>query len=190
MMRFNFLPWREENRHQKKTIFNRLASLHIILALSVVLVVWIVNEDKLNMQLERNALLNSEIKNLDIKIQEISNLNQEITVLQARQAAVEKLQTNRNQPVYLLSFLSEKVPNGIMLKSIKQGDQIVLSGFALSNARVSELLHNLSESPSQLGLGQPELIEIKSATYSVGKDSRKLFDFTVAVPNVVRKNPQ
>jgi Tfp pilus assembly protein PilN len=47
-----------------------------------------------------------------------------------------------------------------MLKSLKQGDQIVLSGFALSNARVSELLHNLSESPSQLVLGQPELIEI------------------------------
>jgi len=186
MMRFNFLPWREDRRHQKKAIFKRLAALHITLALSVVLVVWFVNEEKLNIQSERNALLNSEIKILDIKIQEVSALNQEINVLQARQAAVEKLQTNRNQSVYLLSFLVEKVPTGIMLKSLKQGDQIVLSGFALSNARVSELLHNLSESPSQLGLGQPELIEIKSATYSAGKDSRKLFDFTVAVPNLVR----
>jgi len=186
MMRFNFLPWREERRLQKKVTFNRLASLHIVLGLSVVLVVWIVNEDKLSMQSERNALLNSEIKILDIKIQEISNLNQEINALQARQAAVERLQTNRNQPVYLMSFLSEKVPNGIMLKSLKQGDQIILSGFALSNARVSELLRNLSESPSQLGLGPPELIEIKSATYSAGKDSRKLFDFTVAIPNLVR----
>ena len=119
MMRFNFLPWREERRLQKKATFNRLASLHIVLALSVVLVVWIVNEDKLSMQSERNALLNSEIKILDIKIQEISNLHQEIDALQARQTAVERLQTNRNQPVYLLSFLSEKVPNGIMLKSLK-----------------------------------------------------------------------
>ena len=186
MMRFNFLPWREERRHQKKSIFNRLVLLHIALALSVVLVVWIVNEEKLSIQSERNMQLNSEIKILDLKIQEISALNQEINSLQSRQAAVEKLQTNRNQPVYLLSFLVEKVPTGIMLKSIKQGDQILLSGFALSNTRVSELLHNLSESPSQLGLGQPELIEIKSATYSAGKDSRKLFDFTVVVPNAVR----
>ncbi len=186
MMRFNFLPWREDRRNEKKAIFKRLAALHITLALSVVLVVWFVNEEKLNIQSERNALLNSEIKMLDIKIQEVSTLNQEINALQARQSAVEKLQTNRNQPVYLLSFLVEKVPTGIMLKSIKQGDQILLSGFALSNARVSELLHNLSESPSSLGLGQPELIEIKSATYSAGKDSRKLFDFTVAVPNLVR----
>ncbi|MEY3789829.1 MAG: hypothetical protein RLZ09_665, partial [Pseudomonadota bacterium] len=119
MMRFNFLPWREERRHQKKAIFNRLVSLHIALALSVVLVVWFVNEEQLNVQSERNALLNSEIKILDIKIQEISSLNQEINALQARQAAVEKLQTNRNHPVYLLSFLAEKVPTGIMLKSIK-----------------------------------------------------------------------
>ena len=163
-MRFNFLPWREERRHQKKAIFKRLVFLNIVLALSVVLVVWFVNEEKLSIQSERNALLNAEIKILDIKIQEISGLNQEINALQARQAAVEKLQTNRNQPVYLLSFLVEKVPAGIMLKSLKQGDQIVLSGFALSNARVSELLHNLSDSPSELGLGQPELIEIKSIT--------------------------
>jgi type IV pilus assembly protein PilN len=186
MMRFNFLPWREERRHQKKAIFNRLVLLHIALALSVVLVVWFINEEKLNIQSERNMLLNSEIKTLDVKIQEVSMLNQEINALQARQAAVEKLQANRNQPVYLMSFLAEKVPTGIMLKSIKQGDQIIFSGFALSNARVSELLHNFSESPSQLGLGQPELIEIKSATYSAGKDSRKLFDFTLAVPNAVR----
>ncbi|MEY4468477.1 MAG: hypothetical protein RIR21_2271 [Pseudomonadota bacterium] len=186
MMRFNFLPWREDRRHEKKAIFNRLVALHIALALSVILVIWFINEKKLNIQLERNTLLNSEIKILDIKIQEVSTLNQEINALQARQAAVEKLQANRNQPVYLLSFLAEKVPTGIMLKSIKQGDQILLSGFALSNARVSELLHNLSESPSQLGLGQPELIEIKSATYSAGKDNRKLFDFTVAVPNQIR----
>lgn len=182
MMRFNFLPWREERRHQKKAIFNRLVSLHVVLALSIVLVIWIINEEKLKIQSERNALLTSEIKILDLKIQEVSTLNQEINTLQDRQAAVEKLQINRNHPVYLLSFLTEKVPSGIMLKSLKQGDQIVLSGFALSNARVSELLRNLSQSPSQLGLGQPELIEIKSAKYGVGKDSRKLFDFTVAMP--------
>jgi Tfp pilus assembly protein PilN len=52
-MRFNFLPWREERRHQKKAIFNRLVLLHIALALSVVLVVWFINEEKLNIQSEK-----------------------------------------------------------------------------------------------------------------------------------------
>ena len=84
MMRFNFLPWREERRHQKKVFFNRLVSLHIVLALSVVLVVWFVNEEKLKKQSERNALLNSEIKILDVKIQEVSTLNQEISASQSK----------------------------------------------------------------------------------------------------------
>ena len=57
MMRFNFLPWREERRHQNKAIFNRVVSLHIALALSVVLVVWFVNEEQRNLTCARLALV-------------------------------------------------------------------------------------------------------------------------------------
>lgn len=182
MKGFNFLPWREEKRAQKKDFFNRLASLQIILGLTIVVVIWFINEKKLEVQYEKNTFLQSEIKTLDAKIIEIGNLHQEIDKLQAHQHAVEKLQEYRNRPVYLLSLLTEQVPSGVMLKSLKQGDQIVLSGYALSNARVSEFIHNLSQTPSRLGLGQPELIEIKSASYGVGKETRKLFDFTLALP--------
>ena len=182
MMRFNFLPWREEKRRQRKSLFNRLALTQLLLGLSMVLVAWLVNEDKLKIQLERNQLLHSEIKKLDLKIKEVNNLNKEIDELLLKQSAIEKLQNNRNKPVYLLSFLAEKVPAGVMLKSLKQGDQITLSGLALSNARVSELLRNLSQAPNQLGMGQPELVEVKAANYGQGKDLRKLFDFTLSIP--------
>jgi type IV pilus assembly protein PilN len=53
---------------------------------------------------------------------------------------------------------------------------------ALSNARVSELLRNLSQAPKQLSMGQPELIEVKAVNYGQGKDLRKLFDFTLSIP--------
>ena len=53
MTGFNFLPWREEKRHQKKAIFNRLALLQIILGLSIVIVIWIFNEEKLKIQNEK-----------------------------------------------------------------------------------------------------------------------------------------
>ena len=182
MMGFNFLPWREEKRQLQKAVFNRLALLQIILGLSVVLVICFFNEGKIKIQSEKNLFLQSEIKVLDSKITEISNLQKEIDKLQAHQYAVEKLQTNRNRPVYLLSFLAEQVPAGVMLKSLKQGDHIILSGYALSNARVSEFIHNLSRPSDRLGLGQPELIEIKSASYGAGKETRKLFDFTLALP--------
>jgi len=182
MMRFNFLPWREEKRQQKKAIFNQLVLLQIILGLSIVVFIWIFNDKKLKLQYERNLFLQSEIKILDSKIIEISNLQKEIDKLQAHQRAVEKLQINRNRPVYLLSLLTEQVPAGVMLKSLKQGDQIILSGYALSNARVSEFIHNLSQPSDQIGLGPPELIEIKSASYGSGKEARTLFDFTLALP--------
>lgn len=182
MIGFNFLPWREERRTQKKSAFNRLALLQITLGLGIVAIVWMINEKKLEVQYGKNIFLQSEIKILDTKILEIDNLHQEIDKLQAHQRAVEKLQINRNRPVDLLSLLTEHVPAGVMLKSLKQGDQIILSGYALSNARVSELMHNLSQTPNRLGLGQPELIEIKSASYGAGKEARKLFDFTLALP--------
>lgn len=182
MMRFNFLPWREEMRRQKKNLFNSFALIQLLLGLGIVLVVWLINEGKLKTQLERNQLLHSEIEKLDLKIKEVSELSQEIDGLLLRQTAIEKLQSNRNKPVFLLSFLTEKVPVGVMLKSLKQGDQITLTGFALSNARVSELLRNLGQAPNQLGMGQPELIEVKAANYGQGKDLRKLFDFTLSIP--------
>ena len=182
MMRFNFLPWREEKRRQKKSLFHSLALTQLFIGLSLVLAVWFINEDKLKAQLERNQLLHSEIKKLDLKITEVSNLKQEIDDLLMRQSAIENLQNNRNKPVYLLSFLAERVPAGAMLKSLKQGDQIALSGLALSNARVSELLRNLSQAPKQLSMGQPELIEVKAVNYGQGKDLRKLFDFTLSIP--------
>jgi type IV pilus assembly protein PilN len=182
MMGFNFLPWREERRTQKKAAFNQLVLLQITLGLGIVAIVWMSNEKKLEVQYGKNTYLQSEIKILDKKITEIDNLHHEIDKLQAHQRAVEKLQTNRNRPVDLLSLLTEQVPAGVMLKSLKQGDQIILSGYALSNARVSEFMHNLSQTPNRLGLGQPELIEIKSASYGAGKETRKLFDFTLALP--------
>lgn len=86
MMRFNFLPWREEKRRQRKSLFNRLALTQLLLGLSMVLVAWLVNEDKLKIQLERNQLLHSEIKKLDLKITEVSHLKQEIDDLLMRQS--------------------------------------------------------------------------------------------------------
>ena len=75
--------------------------------MSVVLVIWFFNEEKIKIQSEKNLFLQSEIKALDSKITEISNMQKEIEKLQAHQRAVEKLQANRNHPVYLLSFLIE-----------------------------------------------------------------------------------
>jgi len=104
----------------------------------------------------------------------------------ARQQAVEDLQGDRNQPVYLLDELVKQTPEGIYLRSLKQdGQRIVLTGYAESNERVSEYLRNLGSHSDWLN--KPDLIEIRSAGLGQGRDAKKVFDFTI---NVGIKRPR
>jgi type IV pilus assembly protein PilN len=137
-------------------------------------------------QTQRNEFIKAENIRLDKQIKEIATLKQEIEALKARQQAVEDLQSDRNQPVYLMDELVKQVPEGIYLRAFKQENQrVVLNGYAQSNERVSELLRNLgTNSP---WLERPDLIEIRSTAVGAGKDSKRVFDFTV---NVGIKRPR
>lgn len=176
---FNLLPWREARRRECKRIFVRMLVLSALLGVVIVLGIGIVNARQLSDQRDRNNLLRSENAVLDARIREISNLRRDIEALKARQAAVETLQHNRNQPVYLMDELASLVPAGIALKSLRQTDIILLNGYAQSNARVSELLRNFDGKSHWLA--QPELVEIKSASVGQGREARKLFEFTMSV---------
>lgn len=183
MIRFNFLPWREDERRQKKQLFQRQLVLCGVLGLTIIFMIWFVNDRRLQTQAERNALLTSQIASLDIRLREIASLRRDIQELQTRQRAVEALQGGRHQPVQLFQELAARIPEGIMLKSLAQGDQLSLSGYAVSNGRVSELLRNLDPERTHLPTSQPELVEIKSASFGEGREARKLFEFTIALPN-------
>ena len=185
MIRFNFLPWRDDERRQKKYLFNRQLLLSGVLGLTVGIVVWIVNETALQRQSDRNALLKSQISLLDVRLREIASLRHEIQALQARRSSVEALQRGRHQSVQLLQQLAIQIPEGVMLKSLVQGEQIQLSGYALSNARVSELLRNADPRQTRLPTAAPELVEIKSSSFGEGRDTRKLFEFTMVLPPAV-----
>ncbi|MGO4470149.1 PilN domain-containing protein, partial [Pseudoduganella sp. RAF53_2] len=106
---------------------------------------------------------------------------QEIESLKARQEAVEDLQADRNQPVYLMDELVKQTPPGVYLKGFKQeGQKVTLNGYAQSQERVSELLRNLAgNSP---WLERPDLIEVKAATLGKDKNTgRKVVEFNLSV---------
>lgn len=182
MIRFNFLPWREDERRQKRQLFQRQMALGGALGLTIVFVVWFVNERHLQTQTERNRLLTSQIALLDTRLQEIASLRRDIQALQSRQHAVESLQSGRHQPVQLFQALAEGIPEGVMLKSLAQGDRLTLSGYAVSNGRVSELLRNLDPERTRLPTAQPELVEIKSASLGEGREVRKVSEFMITLP--------
>lgn len=140
------------------------------------------NQRAISIQSLRNEELKGAIVELDKKIVEISTLRQEIDALKARQQAVEDLQADRNQPVYLMDELVKQTPPGVFLKTVKQESQkVTLTGSAQSQERVSELLRNLSgNSP---WLERPDLQEVKAGTIG-GKDKasgRAIVEFQLSV---------
>lgn len=186
MIRINLLPHREAKRKERRNAFFAMLLLSAIIGGIVVLAVGGYFANGIADQNQRNAFITAENTKLDAQIKEIANLKQEIDALKARQQAVEDLQSDRNQPVYLLDELVKQVPEGIYLKSLKQtGQRVALTGYAQSNERVSELLRNLSNNSAWLE--RPDLVEIRSAGIGQGKDAKKVFDFTV---NVGIKRPR
>jgi type IV pilus assembly protein PilN len=183
MIRINLLPHREEKRALRKKAFYALLGLGFGLGATIVAMVGGYNARAISIQGLRNEELKGAIVELDKKIVEIKTLREEIDALKARQQAVEDLQADRNQPVYLMDELVKQTPPGVFLKTVKQeGQKVMLTGSAQSQERVSELLRNLSgNSP---WLERPDLVEVKAGTIGGGKDksgARAIVEFQLSV---------
>lgn len=179
MSGFNLLPWREERRQRRKQEFLRWLALASLLGASMVCAVFVVNAGRIAVQEERNQRLATENAALDQRIREVRTLQQDIDALNARRASVERLQAARTAAVHLLDELAERVPQGVVLKSLKQTDSILLTGHAQSNARVSELLQSLGG--QSRWLGNPELVEAKAGILGQGRDARRVVEFAIAI---------
>lgn len=188
MIRLNLLPWREDRRRERKQQFQRQLGLMSMLGLSVVLAGYAINAGRISQQEERNQLLSTENAKLDTRLREIQQLQAQIAGLNARRAAVERLQNGRAFPVRLLDELATRVPQGVALKSLKQTDKLTLNGIAQSNARVSELLRALHTEANWLGW--PELGEIKSANLGQGRDAKKVVEFNISLEQHAPKEAQ
>jgi type IV pilus assembly protein PilN len=180
MVRINLLPHREAKRKQKQTAFAVLLALGAVAGVAVVLLVGGYNASRIAVHNERNLVLKNANAELDKKISKIASLKSEIEALKARQQAVEDLQGDRNQPVYLLDELVRQTPQGVYLKGFKQdGQRVMLNGYAQSQERVAELLRNLSGGSPWLE--RPDLTEVRAATLAQSKTGRKVVEFTLYV---------
>ncbi len=186
MILINLLPHREVKRAQRKRAFFIGLGGSFVGGLVIAGVWFTVLQQLTAAQNDRNEFLKAEIARLDAQIKDIATLRQEIEALKARQRAVEDLQTDRNVPVYLLNELTKQTPEGVYLTSINQSGQTVsIRGIAQTNERVSELLRNtFYNSP---WLEKPDLIEIKASSQGSGRDTRRLFEFSM---RVTLKRPQ
>jgi type IV pilus assembly protein PilN len=176
--RVNLLPHRAAKRERQKKLFWFLTGLSAVAGLLMIAVVWSVLQGAIARQEGRNEFIRVENRKLDTQIKEIATLRQEIDGLRARQRAVEDLQADRNQPVYLLDEVAKQVPEGIYLRTIKQEDRRVnVAGWATSNERVSEFLRNLQNNSRVIE--RPDLIEIKVAGQGPAGLNRRVFEFSL-----------
>jgi type IV pilus assembly protein PilN len=177
----NLLPHREAARKRQKEQFYTQLGLSSLLGGIICGAVFTWYQGQIVSQQERNAFLKKEIARLDVEIKDIATLQKEIASLRARQTAVEDLQGNRNLPVHLLDELVAQTPDGIHLNSMKQENQnVLLTGVAHSQERVSEFLRNLANNSPWLN--RPELVEIVAATIAgPNRDQRRVSNFTIRV---------
>ena len=178
MILINLLPHRQEKRRRRKIAFFAGIGASAFAGLLAVGLWYLVLQQMISGQQERNQFLQTEIAKLETQIKDIANIKAEIEALKARQKAVEDLQTDRNVPVHLLNELVKQTPEGVYLTAIRQTDKVVsVNGVAQTNERVSELLRNTAYNSEWLE--RPELIEIKVTTQAAGREQRRLFDFSM-----------
>lgn len=179
MILINLLPHREARRLARSRRFFLGVALSAAAGLGLVAAGLSGLTQLTFAQEARNAYLQTEISRLDGQIKDIASLRAEIDALKARLQAIEDLQTDRNVPVHLLNELVRLAPEGLVLKSLVQvGGDVVLTGLAQSNERVSELLRNAAQNGDWVE--RPELIEVKSTVADVTSRERgRVYEFSV-----------
>ena len=173
MAHINLLPWRDERRKQKQQQFAVVGAGAAILGALLVLLAHMQMEGLINKQNQRNQFLDSEIVELDKKINKIKDMEKTKNALLARMDIIQQLQRSRPQSVHLMDQLVYTLPDGVYLNKIgQQGPALTLSGVAQSNARVSAYMRNIDGSQ---WMAKPKLDVIETK----GSERRRTAEFVL-----------
>lgn len=180
MAHINLLPWREELRKERQRQFAVVAIGSVVLMGLIILLVHLNIGRNIDNQDSRNRFLKKQIAQVEKQISAIRNLEREKQRLLDRMDIIQRLQRNRPEVVHLFDEIARRTPDGVYLKSIKEGgSNMVLRGVAESNARVSAFMRNLDASD---WFTNPRLDVIQSQA----KGAERSSDFTLNVTIVAK----
>lgn len=160
MPRINLLPWREQQRTERKKAFG----VGVVGALIGAAVVYgaglLMMNAMIDSQQGRNNLLRNEIKVLDKQIEQINSLEAQKQQFIARMQIIEKLQRSRPEIVHVFDTFVKTIPDGTYLTALTQNEQrFKIQGVAQSSTRVSSFMRSLAASE---WLKDPELEVVES----------------------------
>jgi type IV pilus assembly protein PilN len=166
MPRINLLPWRDQQRRERKLAFFIALGGAVAVAAVAAFIAYLLLGSMIDAQVQRNDRLRAQIKVLDKQIEEINDLEAQKQKYISRMQIIEKLQRSRPEVVHLFDELVKQMPDGTYLTSVKQtGPKLKLEGVAQSSTRVSALMRNISASQ---WLRNPELEVVQTKSDTAG----------------------
>src|SRR5688572_10525903 len=173
MPRINLLPWRDEERKERKLKFLVALGGAAVAACLTAFVGYLMMESMVSAQEQRNAMLKEEIAELDKKIEKINSLEADKARFIARMEVIEKLQRSRPEIVHVFDEIAKQIPDGVYLTEITQnGPRLKFTGVAQSSTRVSAFMRNIDASSY---LKNPDLEVVETKKTSGGGASFVLF---------------
>lgn len=173
MPRINLLPWREEQRRERKLALLVGLGGATVAAAVATFAAYLVFASMIDGQQTRNDRLRAEIKVLDKQIEEINSLESAKQKFIARMDIIERLQRSRPEIVRLFDEVVRAVPEGTFLTGMKQMDKkLKFDGVAQSSTRVSTFMRNIDGSE---WMRNPELEVIENKQGSALGASFTLF---------------
>ena len=147
MAHINLLPWRDwERERNKKEFLGNLAGVVVLGAFVIFAIGWTL-DNSIENQTARNNFLQGKISELDTKIAEIAQLEQQRKDLEERMELIQELQGNRPVIVRVFDELVRTLSKGVHYDKLEMtGGNLTVVGTAESNNRISSLMRNLDES--------------------------------------------
>jgi type IV pilus assembly protein PilN len=174
MPRINLLPWREQQRTERKKAFGVGMLGAAVGAAAVAAVAWFLISQMLAAQSERNNRLRGEIRELDKQIEEINSLEQQKQQFIARMQIIETLQRSRPEIVHVFDTVTRIIPDGVYLTSMRQqGSKFTFQGVTQSPTRVSDFMRAI-DSSEWLTRVEPGPINRGSQGYSFTLDTQQV----------------
>lgn len=166
-MHINLLPWREQERKQKKIRFGLSIISTILLAIIMIIVLHIYFRYLIGYQQQRNKYLQAVIDQERIYLKVLNKQKQHLTIIDNDLNFIIGLRDSSYDAVRILDTLAKVVPDGVsFLSVVRDGKGIVINGIAKSDLQVTQFMENITKSEI---FQQPILTSISSRTTNQGE---------------------
>lgn len=144
MILINLLPYREQARLEKQKQFNQMVVFALVVGVGLSVLIHMAISNQIDKQQGRNQFMETELADLNARIESVKTLQDERARLLARKQKVEELQQERGRSAKLLDDLSNITPEGVYLTELKSNKgSYSLVGKAVSDNRIAMFMNAL-----------------------------------------------